>query len=139
MKKFDFNKYCMDLLFKYVPEINQMDEPLKSEFEWYAKDLPLRSHSIYESILCPYFLMLIEHTDKKNKDVVSRIINLIEELACNEDFEVRCVASVSFCEPLLAQLKVTKDIEKYLLPKSLQLAREIGKQVFGFDSKTWKK
>lgn len=139
MKNFDWNKYCMDALFRKIPEINNLEEPLKSEFDWYKKDDPLLTHCIYESVLCPYFLLLIKRDDEQSKDTVKRIVELIEELANHKDFEVRCVAQVSFCEPLLYKLKPPKDIEKYLLPKSLELAKQTGWDIFGLDHRIgWK-
>jgi hypothetical protein len=40
---------------------------------------------------------------------------------------------------LLAKLKPTKDVEKYLGPISLEKAREIGPFAFGFNPITWEK
>ena len=39
MKKFDYSKYCLEQLFKRVPEIkNIKEEPLKSDLKWYMED-----------------------------------------------------------------------------------------------------
>lgn len=138
MIKFDYNQYCIEMLFECVPEIKNIDDPeLREDFEWYAKGSPLLSHCVYQDVLCKYFLMLIKKKDKKSKEIVNHIVNLIEKLASHGDFQVRCVADVSFCEPLLDQLKPKKDIEKYLLPKSLELARDVGKRMFDLDPLTW--
>ena len=95
---------------------------------------------IYEDVLCPYFLSLIHKTNKKSQDIAKRIINLIEDLAGHKNIEVRDFIRVGFCEPLIPKLNPCSDIEKYLLPKSLELAKDIAWNRFGLDHRMgWKK
>jgi hypothetical protein len=140
MEKFDSNTYAFKKLLQHVPEINNLEGDLKKTFlDHQDHESPLVT-LIYEDVLCPYFLSLIKKTDKESKDITKRIINLIEELANHDDFEVRCIAQVGFLERLVHDMNPRKDLEKYLLPASLELAKEIAWDRFGLDHRIeWKK
>jgi hypothetical protein len=133
-----YNKFCIDILFKNISEIKALQEPLKSRLQYIIIN-ELGAHIYYEDILCPFFLSLLEDETKDSKKIIEKIVLLIEELVKHDDFEVRCVAYVSFIEPLLDKIQPTQSIEKYLLPKSLEKARHIAKDQFGMNPKTWKK
>ena len=134
----DFSTYCKDRLFKEIPEINSLDSPLREALEDALKN-NFGAHIIYDDVFCPYVLSLIDGKSnlKSNRQILDRSFNLVEELANNEDFEVRCVAKVSFVEPFTSKIKPMKDVEKYLKPTSLQMAREIAKEQFGRNPETW--
>ena len=133
-------EYCLKKLFDKVPEIKSIKGKLKEELE-YDLERGFGAHVIYEDIFSYYVfdLMNKHNRTKQEDDTLKRSFELIEELAHDEDIEVRNVAKVSFIEPILGKLQPTKDIEKYLLPKSLQLAMDIGQFRFGFNPKTWEK
>ncbi len=143
MKKFDYSKYCLEQLFKRVPEIkNIKEEPLKSDLKWYMEDSsdPNVAHGIYESVLCGYYVQLIKNPTEDNKKIMNKIMCLVDDLAGHENYYVRNVIQVSFCEPLIPELSPYSDVEKYLLPKALDLAKEIAWSVFGLDHRMgWKK
>ena len=143
MKKFDYSKHCIEQLFKKVPEIkNIKEEPLKSDLEWYMEDSgdPNVAHGIYESVLCGYYVQLIKNPTEENKKIMEKIMYLVEDLAGYENYHVRNVIEVSFCEPLIPELNPYSDVEKYLLPKALALAKSIAMLRFGIDAdQGWKK
>ncbi|MBW8309449.1 MAG: hypothetical protein K0M45_07440 [Candidatus Paracaedibacteraceae bacterium] len=137
MSKFDFSKYCNEKLFATFPELLQdkrYQETISSGLQ-----REYGAHGIYEDVFFDYVISLISDDSGKNKAEIKKAFELIEELANHEDFETRCVAEVSFIEPLLDKLESTKDIEKYVGPRSLQMAREIGSFRFGFNPITWEK
>jgi hypothetical protein len=143
MKKFDYSKYCLDQLFKRVPEINDLNEPFKSYLKddiESSKDNPHIAHSTYEGVLCGYYVQLIKNPTEDNKKIMNKIMCLVDDLAGHENYYVRNVIQVSFCEPLIPELNPYSDVEKYLLPKALDLAKEIAWSVFGLDHRIgWKK
>lgn len=137
MSKFDFSKYCNDKLFSAFPELLQDERYQKT----ISRELQTEygAHGIYEDVFFDYVFSLIFENPLKNKAEIKKAFELIEELANHEDIETRCVAKVSFIEPLLDKLKPTKDIEKYVGPQSLQMAKDIGSFRFGFNPITWEK
>jgi hypothetical protein len=126
--------YCLEKLFSKVPEIKSLQGDLKEELE-YALKAGFGAHIIYQDIFSYYILDLINKKDKTKADkgILSRSFELLEELVNDEDVEVRSVAAFSFIEPLLARLKPTKAIERYMLLKSFELAKEVGWNMYGFD------
>ncbi|AIK96198.1 DUF7674 family protein [Candidatus Odyssella acanthamoebae] len=138
MSRFDFSKYCNDKLFATFPKLFKDDRYKKIIHETLG-DPELTAHTIYEDVFFDYVFSLISEDSLKNKAEIKKAFELIEELANHEDIETRCVVDVSFIEPLLAKLKPTRDIEKYLGSKSLEMAREIGASMFGFNPITWEK
>lgn len=146
-KTFSFSEFCNQKLFKTFPEL--LDHPhyqaiIQNALEY--GNLPgaldcgdTSAHGIYEDAFCYYVLELIKSNDKESKKKVKKAFALIEELTHEEDFEVRCVAKVSFIEPFLSKIEPMKEVEKYLGPKSLEMAREIASFRFGMNPRTWKK
>ncbi len=143
--EFDFNTYTLDELFKMIPEIKNLTsniklpdyyKPIKDTLEFYMKD-PM-AYLIYEDVVCPYFLWLIANKDKnkENSLIIARIAKLIDDLLQHEESSVRCVAEVGFLERFVHDLKPTKDVEKYLLPQSLEVAKRVGRNMYGFN---WRK
>lgn len=111
MNKFNYDKYCIKLLLNNISEIKNLDEPLKSTFEWYAKDnKTFLAYSLYEDILCPYFIMLTTKKDDNSKQIIIRIAILIESLITHKNFQVRCVAEVGFLEKLVYDMNPRKDL-----------------------------
>jgi hypothetical protein len=137
-KQYDeVKKFTLDLLFRYVPEIENLDdEKLKAEFEWQKTD-PLLPYIVYEDVLCPYYMLLLKRNDKKSKEIAKRIKELIELLANHHEFEVRCLAKVGFLEKLVHDIKPRKLLDKVLLPKSLEMAKSIAKNAYDLDPYTW--
>ena len=103
MNKFDYNKYCMEQLFHKIPEINNLKGELKKDLDWHLKDSLITC--ILEEIVCPYFITLIQENNKKNIDIINRIVNLIEEWINHDNLDIRGIAEVSFIEALVAKLK----------------------------------
>lgn len=140
MKTFNYSEYCLKQLFQNIPEIPNLEGELKEELK-YILDGGLGAHTVYEDVFCYFVLDLInkQNPNQKEKEIIRRSFELIEELANHEDFDVRCVADVSFIEPLLDKIEPTKKIEEYLHPKSLEMAREIARSQFGLNPYTWEK
>jgi hypothetical protein len=121
-----------------VPEIYNLEEPLQADFEWYSKDKStFTAYNLYEDILCPYCISLIKKEDNHSLEIVKRIMILIESLIKHQDFQVQCLAKVGFLEKLVHDLSPRKDLEKYLLHKSLEAARIIAKKMYGLNPYTW--
>ncbi len=140
MSKFDFNSYCMEQLINYVPEINDPNEELGKRYQEYIdyyKEILV--YLIYEDILCPYFMDIVKQSDSYSQDTAKRIAKLIDHLLRHKDFNVQCVADVGFLEKLVHDMKPRKDLEKYLLPYSLEIARKVGKTMYGLNPRTWEK
>ena len=140
MKKFDFNKYCLDRLFTEIPEIHSIGGELKQILDEYLAEGP-RAHLVYEDILSYFILNLLnkDYLIPQEKELIKKLFKLIEELATHEDHEVRCVAEVSLIEPLLDKMNPIEKLINHLLPKSLELAKEVGKFRFGFNTDNWGK
>jgi len=140
MAEFDCSKYCMEQLLKKVPEITDLEGDLRQIYlDHLDYEFPLVI-LIYEDVLCPYFLSLINKSNKKSKDIAKRIINLIEELAEHKNIEVGNFVQVGFLERLVHDIIPRKDLEKYLSPSSLKLAKEIAWNRYGLDHRIgWKK
>ena len=137
MTGYNFKKYCLEILYEKVPEINNLEEPLKSDLEFHLEDDEPLVYCIYEDVVAIYFMQLIKKKDRKSLDIVRRIAELIEEFVEHENFDVRCLVKVGFLESLLSRIEPRKDVEKYLLPKTLEMARAVGKHMYGFDPQTW--
>ena len=140
MKKFDPDQYCLDRLIKVAPEICKI-EPFKSEFEWHHDKYGPNVHCIYEDVLRPYFLSLLDKSGFVSRKALKKIAELIDELLQHEDFDVMCIAKIGFLEGLLHDLygqgRITL-IEKYLLPHSVKVAKELAKtSIYKFDSSVW--
>ncbi len=137
MSDFNFREYCINKLLEQVPEIRE----IRTSYGKTLEDLEDWVTIIYEDLLCEYVLSLIHRDNLKEKDVLKRAFDLIEELARHENFDVRCVAQVGFLEKFVANLEPTSGIEKYLKfrPHALELAREIANLCFGLDPHTWEK
>jgi hypothetical protein len=141
MSNFDFNKYCLDKLFSSIPEIKSIKGELQEELQR-ALHKGYGAHIIYEDIFSYFisdFINKKSDLTEEEKQIVERSFKLIEELAHHEDFEVRCVVEVSFIEPLLDKIKPMKKIEEYILPKSLEMAREVVRERYELDPITWEK
>ena len=143
MKRSDYSKYCIEQLFHRVPEIRNLEEPLKSYLQNDMNDIiddPDIAHSTYESVLCEYYIQLRKIPTEENKKIMDKIMYLVEDLAGHENYYVRNVIAVSFCEPLIPKLSPYSDVEKHLLPKSLELAKRIAWNRYGLDHRIgWKK
>ena len=143
MEEFNYSKYCIEQLLKRVPEIHNLNEPFKSYLQddmESIKDNPHIAHSTYESVLCGYYVQLIKNPTEENKKIIEKIMYLVEDLAGHKNYYVRNVIEVSFCEPLIPELNPYSDVEKYLLPKALALAKSIAMLRFGIDANQgWKK
>jgi len=135
-----FNKYCLNVLFNKIPEIDSDLNPYRYILKEYEGS-GLGCYLYYEDIFCPFVLELINKNQKTvhEKELIKRCFLLIEELSNHKSFEVRCVAKIGFLERLVAEIIPTKRIEEYVLPKSLELAREIGFERYGFNPITWEK
>ena len=131
MKKEPVDLFCHEELLKAVPEIIQTKE--YQEVVDYFKDCS--AGFIYESALLPYVIKLIQENPKDKK--LDNIFDMIERIIKHDDFDIRCVAKVEFIEPFLLEIKPTKDVEKYLRPKSLAAARELARKWFKIDPDTW--
>ena len=136
MEEFDFNQYCNDAFFQYFSKLKD-----NSLYTLSIKEALERtetgSHGIYEDVLCPYILDIIESNDRFFQKDIDHVFNLIEELITHECFEVRCVAEVSFIERFVHDLKPRRDVEKYLKPASLQAARNVAVERYGINPYTW--
>lgn len=129
----DYNNYCKKVLFKNFPELLETLSYKKAVK--YGDDES--AGIIYERIFVSYILQLIKDGDSKNKKKISKAFKMIENLLQHNDFNVRCVAEVEFIEPFLVKLKPTKDVEKYLMPKSLAVARELARRWFKINPNNW--
>jgi hypothetical protein len=127
----DHNQYCKEKLFSEFPEIIYLPS--------YKKALELGDDEsagiIFDRIFVPYILNLINKNPKDKN--VKRAFKMIEEMLQHKNFDVMCVAKVEFIEPFLNKIQPTKDIEKYLLPKSLEAARDLARKWFKIDPNTW--
>ena len=143
MEEFNYSKYCIEQLLQRVPDIHNLDEPIKSYLEEYIgsiEDDTHVAHGIYEDVVCGYYVQLIKNPTKENKKIIEKIMHLVEDLAGHKNYYVRNVIEVSFCEPLIPELNPYSDVEKYLLPKALALAKSIAMLRFGIDANQgWKK
>lgn len=146
MSEFAFSKYCNKKLFETFPELRNLDvkPPMKFSPRTYQeiiedalKDPKYGAHGIYEDAFCPYVLDLIKKNDKESRKKVKKAFELIEELVQHENYDVRCLAEVGFIEGFICKLQPTKDVERYLLPKSLEAAREIANEYLIFNPQTW--
>ena len=137
-KKSDFNNYCLKMLFTNIPELHSLEGLLKEELDWHNSIGPM-AHLIYDDVFTPFTLERLNKANptEADNDLITRVFNLIEELLHHEDFEVRCVAEVSFLEPLLDKIKPMGRLEQYLLPKSLEAARCIAERWYGRNPYTW--
>ena len=149
MTTFDYSKHCNKKLFEKFPELLEYSKYGAYIQEAYEIGVMLlddetetrdsSAHLIYEDVFCNYVLDLIKnpHAIKNTRQKLKAAFDLIEELANHEEFEVRCVAEVSFIEKFTHDLKPMKDVEKYLGPTSLKMAREIAQERYGRNPVTW--
>ena len=129
----NFNIYCNQALFENIPEL--FETPRYQETVRYYGDQS--AGFLYETAFVPYVLDLIKDSSFESKKKLNKAFELIEHLIQNDDFHVRCVAEVEFIEPFLAMLEPTRDVEKYLRPKSLEIAKEIARKYFKINPETW--
>lgn len=129
----DYNVYCNQVLVKNFPDL--LETPLyKETVSYYGNQ---SAGFLYETAFLPYVLDLIKKDNTANKKKIDKAFNLIEEMLGHENFHVRCVAEVEFIEPFVATLEPTKDVEKYLRPKSLAAARDLARKWFKINPETW--
>ena len=132
MKNFDFDSYCNKVLFKNFPEL--FNEPGYEDAVMYADNM---STIIYENAFIPYILKMIKENNPDNKKKLNKAFDMIEKMLDHKNFQVHCVAKISFIEPFLVKLEPTKDIEKYLRTKSLAAARDLARKWFKINPETW--
>jgi hypothetical protein len=137
MSLFDYSAYCIKRLFLDFPELK--DDPRYKEEINEANNFEKKAHDLYERVFCHYVLDLIQQQKIDDKEKIKKAFDLIEQLAQHAEFEVRCVAEVSFIEPFTCYLEPMKDVEKYLGPKSLEMAREIAHERYGRNPNTWER
>lgn len=138
---FDHSKYCIDMLFKKIPEISKLEGELKEQLD-YCIENDFGSYIYYENVFVYFLVDILKKisTTEQDKELLSRCFQFIEELSSHENFEVRCLSKVGIIESLLDKIKPTRDIEKYLGPNSLQLAKESAWDHFGIDFRIgWQK
>ncbi|WP_010304010.1 DUF7674 family protein [Candidatus Odyssella thessalonicensis] len=138
MAKYDYSTYCNEALFESFPELLDFSK-YKEIIAEACEDYQYSAHSIYEQVLCDYILSILEKKDSLSRSSLKKAFELIEELVQHENFEVRCVAKVSFIEPFLDKVNPTRGVQKYLKPASLKAAQEIAAQRFGLNPITWEK
>jgi hypothetical protein len=137
MSDFNYND-CLKILFQRIPEIKNLKEPLKSKLADHLKDN--LTTCIFEDVVCYYFLDLMKDNSRSSEEIMKRISQLIEDFVTHSENTVRGLGEVGFIEALLAKLEPPSDIEKYLLPHSLEAAKRIGWDIFGLDYRIgWKK
>ena len=129
----DYNSYCNQLLFEYVPELFDT-QIYKDTVNYYGNQ---SAGFLYETAFVPYVLSLIKECKKNSKEKLDKAFDLIEKIIQHDDFNVRCIAEVEFIEPFIAKIEPTKDVEKYLRPKSLETAREVARKCFTINPQTW--
>jgi hypothetical protein len=135
MTTFNYSEYCIERFLQTFS--NLKDNPQYKEDVEEALAHEKGAHDLYERVLCAYVLNMIKQKKLEDSQKIKEVFQFIEELMQHEDFEVRCVAKVSFIEPLLDKIEPTKEIEKYLGPFSLEAARNIGSFRFGLNPITW--
>lgn len=135
MTKFNYNQYCINRLLETFPELKD-NERYRGDIEDGLR-FESGAHDIFERVLCSYVLDMLNHKDFKDHAKMKKAFDLIENLINHEDFEVRCVAKVSFIEPFTCYMKPMQNVENYLEPKSLEMAREIAKERYGRNPITW--
>lgn len=136
--KAEHSEFCNNKLFVLLPELLN-DLKYQPIIQDALEDERLSAHGIYEDILCPFVLELIQKNDKKSKKKIVQFFDLIEEIASNSNFYISNVAYVSFIEKFIHDISSMKDVEKYLGPISLDMAREIAKERYGRNPTTWEK
>lgn len=140
---FHFSQYCNNKLLSAFPELLDHPDYKKMIEDALAEDAlgagSSSAHTIYESVFFRFVLHLMQQrqSSKESRDKLKVAFDLIEEIANHKDFETRCVVKVSFIEPFTAAMKPMKDVEKYLGPKSLEMARDIAQSLFGRNPDTW--
>ena len=137
MRDFHYSQYCNHKLLSAFPEILENLEYKKIIDNAIKDSQKLSAHGIYEDVFCPFVLDLIQKPDKESRQKLKKALNLIEEIANHEDFNINNVAYVSFIERFTSDIKPMKNVEKYLGPKSLKMAREIARERYGRNPNTW--
>jgi hypothetical protein len=103
-----------------IPEIKTL-EPFSIKLQELI-DEDLGGNFIFELVFLPYFLMILGQTKHESKQNISKIIELIEEMANNEDYWA-CEMARYFVDRLANHFESIDKLD-FLMPKSLELAEE---------------
>ncbi len=111
-------------LVEYIPELKDLYD---DEIRWWNGEEP-GFHNLYGDVLNPFLLDLLgnELKEKQNKQLLERIFDFLEILACLEDSYMQEVVHVTVCERLTGGSKrVQERAMTYMKPRTKEIFLEI--------------
>ncbi len=109
-------------LVEAVPELLPGYETEVRSETWADDDEGPGPHIIFADVLCPYVKSLARSGNES--DVLRRIFNFLEQLASQDDADVRNVVGASVCEVLVVDRDIYMHLRGFMGPATERLCRE---------------